>query len=347
MAYSGLETLFQNMGPTFAASMAGQREGMSQGLDTLDAVNKIAANTKLQQENAQAQVMNPLNAQFKQGEIAQQGAQLPGLVATSQSLQQKADLSKATLPSDIAKAISTNDLSTAKDKLSTLQNANTMIQQTVMAYPDGPQGEAMMAADIQSGKIPPSQAEQITRMGSLANNKAMATQLATTTNKLTESFQQAIAQQALHNEGALAQAKVGAGATVAAANIHAASSEKIASESNDTKLQMKELGQKIDNRVINLLKEPQTPQRDAMIEQLKSLALTMNPGYAAGINLGQATGGAIQTNVPAPTLGAAPTTQAPAGALAIVQQNPGKMITYGGVTKTAQQWFDEKYNKGQ
>ena len=40
MAYSGLETLFQNMGPTYAASMAGEREGMAQGQDSIDARKK-------------------------------------------------------------------------------------------------------------------------------------------------------------------------------------------------------------------------------------------------------------------------------------------------------------------
>lgn len=59
-----------------------------------------------QMANDQSAVMNPLNAQFKQGEINQQQAQLPGLQGQAQSLAAQGQYDTQTLPNKIADGIS-------------------------------------------------------------------------------------------------------------------------------------------------------------------------------------------------------------------------------------------------
>lgn len=153
MAYAGLETLFQNMGPTYAASMAGEREGMAQNADTLDALVKAEAIKKSQQEYAQSNIMNPLAAQFKQGQIAEQGAMLPGQQATSRSLGTTADIGEATKGSTIEAANSANKLKQQADALKTLDIARQAITQLVQTIGSGPDAEARKRQLLQSGQV--------------------------------------------------------------------------------------------------------------------------------------------------------------------------------------------------
>lgn len=116
MAYSGLETLYQNLGPAGASIIAGEREGTAQGLDELTAM-------KQRQEFDQAQAMNPLNVQFKQGEVAQQAAQLPGLAALSRKHGIEADVAGATKDTAIS---STNEKNKADAIAASLKKMNDL-----------------------------------------------------------------------------------------------------------------------------------------------------------------------------------------------------------------------------
>ncbi len=117
MAYSGLETLFQNLGPTTASSFAGEREGIAQGLDQISAATQQQALQKALQDYQQAQMMNPLDAQFKQGQIASQKAQLRGLEGLSKSQVAKGNVDHATQEQDILKAISDGKLKVTENQL--------------------------------------------------------------------------------------------------------------------------------------------------------------------------------------------------------------------------------------
>lgn len=72
-----LGMMYQNGMGSLASMMGGQQ----MAADRQMAAQKLR---ELTMQNDQSAVMNPLNAQFKQGQIAQQGAELPGIVGQSQ-----------------------------------------------------------------------------------------------------------------------------------------------------------------------------------------------------------------------------------------------------------------------
>lgn len=72
-----LGLMYQNGMGSLASMMGGQQ----MAADKQMAAQKLR---ELTMANDQSAVMNPLNAQFKQGQIAQQGAELPGIMGQSQ-----------------------------------------------------------------------------------------------------------------------------------------------------------------------------------------------------------------------------------------------------------------------
>jgi hypothetical protein len=77
--------MFQNGMGNLAALQMGQQSGLDRQGMQADLMSKQLANQQTQQQINQADVMNPLNAQFMQGRLAAQQAELPGIVGQSQS----------------------------------------------------------------------------------------------------------------------------------------------------------------------------------------------------------------------------------------------------------------------
>lgn len=152
MAYSGLETLFQNMGPAFASSMAGSREADSQFADMQTALKEAQALQDAQQKHAQNAQMNPLLVAHQS--LQNQGLQagLPGLWADSSSKVTKAATDNALMPSAIAKGISANETAVDEDKFKKMQAAQQRIQMWGAQF-EGAQGpgakEAVKQAMLQ------------------------------------------------------------------------------------------------------------------------------------------------------------------------------------------------------
>lgn len=100
MPYPDLGTMYQNGMGSLASSMAGRQIYDAQAMNAEDLRTK-------QMANDQSAVMNPLNAQFRQGEIARQGAELPGVQGQSASLKAKGDEDTQLLSAKVAEKLST------------------------------------------------------------------------------------------------------------------------------------------------------------------------------------------------------------------------------------------------
>lgn len=210
MAYAGLETLFQNMGPTYAASMAGEREGTALGLDQLTAQKEREAILKAQEENRQAQIMNPLAAQFKQREIAEKDAQLPGLAATSRIKGTEAEIADATKEGTIGKTNSDNDLAVQGNKLKEMANRQQMANQIVsQIIAQGP-----VAGEAYRRQLEAQNPEVARMLGGIPTNQLQAAQAHANEwlNKQTAAYQQAMATAQMQKDSHIKGAQISAGA---------------------------------------------------------------------------------------------------------------------------------------
>lgn len=94
-----LATMY-NHGMGASASYMG---GQMFSADQAQQAEKLKA---MQLENAQSSAMNPLNAQFRQGQVAQQAAELPGVQGQSQSLGAKGSEDQQVLTAKVAERLS-------------------------------------------------------------------------------------------------------------------------------------------------------------------------------------------------------------------------------------------------
>lgn len=202
MAYAGLETLFQNMGPTYAASMAGEREGTALGLDQLTAQKEREAILKAQEENRQAQIMNPLNALYRQGEVNKQGAELPGVQAKSRSEGINADIAGETKASTVGKTNSDNVLAVQGNKLKEMatrqQMANQIVSQIIAQGP--------VAGEAYRRQLEAQNPEVARMLGGIPTNQLQAAQAHANEwlNKQTAAYQQAMATAQMQKDSHLA-----------------------------------------------------------------------------------------------------------------------------------------------
>ena len=135
MAYSGLETLYQNMGPAGASFFAGQREGIAQQDSELEQALQRGRLAKQQQEYELAQQANPLDLQIKQNQIAKEQAQMPGWAMDVEKKRLENQKTAATQASDIASTNSGNDLK--------------VLQNRVKKMDDMSQGLGILGAELQ------------------------------------------------------------------------------------------------------------------------------------------------------------------------------------------------------
>lgn len=345
MAYSGLETLFQNMGPTYSANVAGQREGIAQSLDQLKAAQDIQDIQTKSLANQQSQVMNPLAAQYKQGQINEQGAQLPGLQATSQSLQQTAAKGAATLPTDIAVALSNGDLTQAKNGLTKLQTANQKAQQTLFAYPPGLAGETAYAADQESGTVP--------KTGrSLAADQAGAQQLAEVTAKLTPAYQEALMKETQQTGRTLEQTQLQGTNSANVAQIGAAGRATVQNSKNLNAVDVAKLKAAFPQQYAALASQPESPEKEAAMQSLIQVMQIASPTFGTAINLPALQAGNLTRNAP---VAVAPSGVTPAGVAPVAPvaptraQNvapPNAAADYLKAHPEQRDAFDAKYGKG-
>lgn len=191
MAYAGLETLFQNMGPTYAASMAGEREGTALGLDQLTARKEQEAILKAQEENRQAKLMNPglLEQQGLGTEKLRLGNAGQALTNTAQA--QTNDYTAATQGSKIKTQLSADELKQMGDQVTSLKLMREKATQMVAGIMSaGPAAEAQKMQLVQSGMLPPQIAEMVARTP-VQNLPAIMAKANAWINQQDEKYQQA------------------------------------------------------------------------------------------------------------------------------------------------------------
>lgn len=142
MPYPDLGTMYQNGMGASASLLGGSMAANAQAQDA----QKLQA---MQLENQQSAVMNPLNAQFKQGQINQQGAELPGIQGQSASLVAKGGEDMALMSQKIAAKISSMSTQIGADGLAKMgQDADKMLHAASIAqqYPPAMQKQIFAKA---------------------------------------------------------------------------------------------------------------------------------------------------------------------------------------------------------
>lgn len=145
-----LNTMFQNgMGP-YAALQAGRQVVADRQMGD--------ANLRAKQlENEQTAAMNPLNQQFRQGQIAQQGAELPGIQGQSASLASQGQVDTATTSAKVAQRLSSLSNQVGVDGMEKMGREGAMALQASQAlaqYPPALHKEVLPKLLAQYGMDP-------------------------------------------------------------------------------------------------------------------------------------------------------------------------------------------------
>lgn len=293
MPYPDLQTMFNNGMGGFAAVQAGQQASDSQvqqqqqsAAAAQQAQMQQALLQKQQLENQQSQVMNPLDAMFKQGQVDQQQAQLPGIQANSSMLQGQAYMQQATQASQIAASISKASAQIgddgmkkmAQDAERTTQMASLLrtipviqrqaaLQDAMVKYggdPDSPFAKSFM-------QVPPDKLPDT--MDQVAKGMALASQ----------SYQEKKALADSKNAADLEQAKVHAGATVQAAQIGSESRIQLATMANQARANlMANKPKNMDQAITALSAIPASERTAAEQAQLDQISQERRIERAAG-----------------------------------------------------------------
>lgn len=134
-----LSTMYQNGAGSVASFYGGQQASADQAQQA----EKLKA---MQLENAQSAAMNPLNAQFKQGQINQQAAELPGIMGQSQSLGAKGSEDMQLLSAKVASQFSKMSTQMSDDGAKQMsQDAEKLTQaaQVMKQYPPSMQKQVL------------------------------------------------------------------------------------------------------------------------------------------------------------------------------------------------------------
>ncbi len=299
--YPDLNTMYNNGMSGLASFYGGGREALASQQDQADLQAKRLA-------NQQSAVMNPLNAQFKQGEISAQAASLPGLAGISQSQVAKGQVDTDTAASQIAEKISANSTNISSNDVTQMHNISEklgMVTQAVEAAGiQDPQAQAaaltkgINASGIPQGADNPLLAPilQNNPTGALDSFKAMQKGMAMASAKFMQETaledQKGKVQTAIHAANnqtsrdvekaraaaGIQEAGIHAGATVQAANIHAQTMKEMANSRSQTLMSK----MSSDQRIAYLSSIPSSDRTEAEQEALIQLSKQRLAERAAG-----------------------------------------------------------------
>lgn len=213
MAFDSLETLFQNMGPTYAASMTGQREA-DQSLSNILNMQQVQSSTEGNQ------LSNLLKQRTMDSDVAK-------AAASAQEAQAKADTEGVN--SRIAKATEagkTRNAVTAED-ITRMRQTETMAGQHIGAIMSSPNPEAAKQQLLASGQIPAeSPLYRVIQTTPAAKLPAVFDKYRQYVASQSDEYIKEIAKQKEHNKGTEQVARINAQAGIDKANITAKKGSK-------------------------------------------------------------------------------------------------------------------------
>jgi len=339
---SGLQTLFQNMGPTFAATQAGEAVGQQQGLQQLQAQQDQQKVQQMQLQTQQQQAMNPINQAAAQANIGETQARTGLLQGQGASAQAAGATAQAAQPAAQGAAIGGYNLQQQKQALdaqdaqlgyltrvaSSVQNAGpagaAVIRQAAMQLPDGPLKNGLLAHD------PSTLPDAITKANEYLNQSKASYQ-----------------EQLLKNASASNVEAMRAGSASNVAQINAGSREQVAQEATQRAVQSAMLKQSLQQKLSSLVsakqQNPNDPNIDAAIAQTQDALQQANAAYGTAINLPALSTGILTRNAQVQPQGQPQNPAAPKVPTGAPNQ---AQVDYLKANPTLRNAFDQKFGPG-
>lgn len=217
MAFSGLDTLYQHLGPATASAIAGQREyDANQTQDAADQ-HQRGLIAKQQADAEQAVKMNPLLIeQQQQANIGKGISNTTGTLANQ--------VSQATQPGVIEGTNAENKGKVGKEQIDTMTRVAEMAGQLGIKLEQTPPLERQFVVEhyMKTNNIDPNgEIGVMIRKTPIENLPGILKIMQTNLHQSTKEYEQAMAVQREHSASAKTVAGIHAGATIGAANIHA------------------------------------------------------------------------------------------------------------------------------
>jgi len=284
-----------NVAPITGGMMIGRQANSE--MDTADVERQRLAQLvqELQLKNQQSVGMNPLLQQFQQGQNDAQKAQLPGIQAKSLMDQLTAQQKQGTIGSDTSAAISGNENAVRENK----QKGLDALQQDLMKY----------GSTLDSTPVPLRAGKLISLMQASGHNmddpnvqnlvgtiisdpqnmhtnlQAAADHIGAIRKAQDPTYLASTENEKLRSSTSIKTAGIQAGATLGAAKIGADSRLEVQAARNDLQKYKIDQTQNIQQRIVELQKQPQSPERDALLDQLVQMAAAINPQISTAISL--------------------------------------------------------------
>lgn len=303
MPAATLETLFNNMGPTFAASAAGQTLGQEQGLSQLEGLKRASDLQKAQQDYEQANLMNPLLLQAKGADVAHTqaltggiNAETPGKSADSRSKTVAANIAENTAKSKEAAVESAHRLQVAKDKVdflnahhSELVDAASQISAGAAAAPGG--GDAARQQLLSDERLSP-ETRHLLETTPVEKLPDMVKQIADYRTKATADFIKEHFKQTQETGRAIEGHQISANAQLGSAQIHANATIEAARMREQAQLHLAETKRTLSSAWL----AARNAGNAELANDIERVMQTANATYGTAVDLPGATGGAIGRN---------------------------------------------------
>lgn len=293
-----------NVAPITGGMMIGQQNQSEMATAEVERQRLAQLVQELQLKNQQSQGMNPLLQQQQQ--LQNQGLQagLPGIQAKSLMDQLTAQQKQGTIGTDTA-AINSGNISKIRQNkssdLASLQQDLLKYGSTLNNVPVPMRASVLHSLMVAGGHNMDDPASAQLLQSITADPENMPQNLQKAAEHLGNIAKVQDPNYLGHIEGSritadshIKGAQIGAGATIGAAKIGAASREDVQAAKNELLLQKLQQSQNIQARIVELSKQPQTPETVATIQELTRIGQSLSPQTGTAIDLPALQQGVLQ-----------------------------------------------------